>query len=65
MDERVRLREREEEYRKNAEARFASPEDSNVGIGYYDDDGEPLTPEQFRERVAEDAAKARAEGEKA
>ncbi len=45
---------RDEDYRKNAEARFASPE-GNTGIGYYDDDGEPLSAEEFSALVARDA----------
>ncbi len=46
--------------KRNAEAKFASPED-NTGIGYYDNDGEQLSPEAFRERVSEDAARIEAE----
>ena len=46
--------------KKNAEAKFASPEDSNTGIGYFDDDGTQLSPEVFRKRVAEDAARIEA-----
>lgn len=44
---------------KNSEAKFASPED-NVGIGYYVE-GEEVSPKEFDRRVAEDAAKIRAE----
>lgn len=46
------------EYR-NSEAKFASPED-NTGIGYYFD-GEEVTPDEFSERVAQKAARLRAE----
>lgn len=49
---------------RNSEAKFASRDGDNTGIGYYDNDGTELTPEEFRRRVAEDAAKAaRTEGE--
>lgn len=47
----------EEHARRNGEVKFASPEGDNTGIGYYDDDGEQLSPEEFRKRVAEDAAR--------
>lgn len=48
-----------EEYRRNAESRFASPED-NAGIGYYDEQGNQLSPEEFSRLVARDAARIKA-----
>lgn len=41
-----------EGYRRDAGARFASPEG---GIGYYDEQGNPLSPEEFSALVARDA----------
>lgn len=48
-----------EEYRRNAEARFASPDGSSVGIGYYDSEGNQLSPEEFQLLVARNAERLR------
>ena len=45
---------------RNSEAKFASPDGDNVGIGYYFD-GEEVSPDEFSEKVAERAARLRAE----
>ena len=52
-----------DEKARGGESRFAFPENSNVGIGFYDNDGTPLTPEEFQRRVAEDADKIKADEE--
>lgn len=53
------MSEKNEDNRKNSEAKFASPED-NTGIGYYDEEGNQLTPEEFSQKVAADAARIKA-----
>ena len=53
------MTERTEEQFRNAEAKFASPED-NTGIGYYWD-GEEVSPEEFSRKVGEKADRLRAE----
>lgn len=47
---------------RNSEAKFASPDGSNEGIGYYDEEGNRLSPEQFQRLVAEKAERLRDEG---
>ena len=49
----------EEEY-QNSEAKFASPDGDNTGIGYYWD-GVEVSPDEFSRLVAEKADRLRAE----
>lgn len=45
---------------RNSEAKFASPDGDDTGIGYYWD-GEPVSPEEFSRLVAEKSERMKAE----
>lgn len=45
---------------RDSEAKFASPKD-NAGVGYYDEHGNQLSPEEFSALVARDDGKVRDE----